>query len=587
MKTIKEFLWILNKKQKWQLVLLFFMLILSSGLELFGLSILVPVVDVVAYPQEAVQSNELVKFLVTLFSIPPENTHRILLATILFVIVVYLFKCAYSLLLTAYQTRFVNQFIRQISVQLLSNYLYQPYEFHVYTNSSELYRNATSDASVFVGSISLIISSLSDLLFMIIAMVYLFFVDWRLTLIVFVALGSLTLLFVRLMKKKVRVYSMENWRLNAIGIKNINEGLSGIKETKISNREQYFIDNYDATKERQSTLWVKSAIINAAPRALVEAVGMITMLVALLLYAIYVQNTEAIVTTFATLALVVVKILPYLSRLNGNVNSLRWNMVSIHKVYEDLKLVAETPVINDSEVAESIMPLPFRHDIAIEKVGFHYRNADKYVLRDADATIRKGESVAFCGASGAGKTTTVDIILGLLKPQEGRVLCDGENIANHLREWHKDISYVPQEIFLIDNSIKENIAFGHDANKIPDEIVWKALEQAQLADFVRSLPEGLQTQIGEKGVRLSGGQRQRIGIARALFRDTPIIVFDEATSALDFETEAEVLKTVVGLKGEKTLIIITHRLSTIKGCDRIYEIKDSHMVMTKGPEIEA
>ncbi len=583
METFKEFLWILNKKQKWQLVLLFFLLLFSSILELFGLSILVPIVNMVAYPDTAVEGNALTKVLISVFRLPSDNYQAILFATILFVIAVYVFKCIFSLLLTAYQNRFTNQFSRQISVHLLSNYLYQPYEFHVYTNSSELYRNATSDAGAFVGSISLIISTLSDVLFMIIAVVYLLFVDWLLTLIVFASLGIITIVLTRLMKQKVRKYSVYSWRLNAIGIKNINEGLSGIKETKISNREQYFIDNYDDTKSKQAAISLKTAVLTSAPRLLVEATGMIAILVALLVYSLNNVSSQAIISTFATLAIAVVKLLPYLSRLNGNINSLRWNMVSIHKVYQDLRLVAETPVTKDGDLANKIDVLPFKNSVVLRDISFHYRNVDSLVLDKINAIIPKGQSVAFCGSSGAGKTTTVDVLLGLLKPQEGKVLCDGVDIADHLREWHKDISYVPQDIFLIDDTIKENIAFGHDVNSVPDELVWAALEKAQLADFVRTLPKGLRTRIGEKGVRLSGGQRQRIGIARALFRDTPIIVFDEATSALDFETEAEVLKTVAGLKGDKTLVIITHRLATIQDCDRIYEIKDSKMVMTKGP----
>ena len=587
MKTLKELLWILNKKQKWQLVLLFFMLLLSSFLELFGLSVLIPIVDMVAYPESAVESNTLVQVLVFVFRLPKDNFQAILIATILFVIFVYLFKCCFALLVTAFQNRFTNQFQRQISVHLLSNYLYQPYEFHVYTNSSELYRSATGDASAFVNSITLLINTLSDVLFMLVAIIYLLFTDWLLTLIVFSALGLLTVALTRTMKKKVRKYSVYNWQLNAIGIKNINEGLSGIKETKISNREHYFLGNYDDTKAKQATISLKTAVLTSIPRLFVEAAGMIAMLIALLVYALNGATSEQMVVTFATLAIAVVKILPYLSRLNGNVNSLRWNMVSIHKVYQDLRLVSEIPVTKDGDLSDVIEPLPFKDKVVLSDIRFHYRNVETNVLDGIYAEIPKGQSIAFCGSSGAGKTTTVDILLGLLKPQEGQVLCDGVDIADHLREWHKDISYVPQEIFLIDDTIKENIAFGHDIHKIPDELVWTVLEKAQLADFVRTLPEGLYTKIGEKGVRLSGGQRQRIGIARALFRDTPIIVFDEATSALDYQTEAEVLKTVVGLRGDKTLVIITHRLTTIQDCDRIYEIKDSKMVMTKGPSTEA
>ena len=586
MKTIRELLWILNGKQKWQLALLFFMLLFSSFLELFGLSVLVPIVDMVAYPAQAIETNTLVKILIFVFHLPQDNYQAILITTILFVVFVYVFKCIYALFMTAYQNRFTNQFSRQISVHLLSNYLYQPYEFHVYTNSSELFRNATGDATAFVGSITLLINTLADVLFMLVALIYLLFIDWMLTLIVFSALGLLTFILLRLMKKKVRKYSVYSWQLNAIGIKNISEGLSGIKETKISNREQYFIDNYDDTKAKQASISLKTAVLTSAPRLMVEAAGMIAMLIALLIYALNNTSSEQIVVTFATLAIAVVKILPYLSRLNGNINALRWNMVSIHKVYQDLRLVSEIPVTKDGDLSDVVAPLLFNDRLVLRNVRFHYRNVEKNVLDGVYAVIPKGESVAFCGVSGAGKTTTVDIILGLLKPQEGQVLCDGVDICNHLREWHKDISYVPQDIFLIDDTIKENIAFGHDINKVPDELVWAALEKAQLADFVRTLPDGLYTKIGEKGVRLSGGQRQRIGIARALFRDTPIIVFDEATSALDYETEAEVLKTVVGLRGDKTLIIITHRLTTIQDCDRIYEIKDSKMTLTKGSVLE-
>ena len=584
MKTMRELLWILNRKQKWQLALLFFMLLFSSFLELFGLSVLVPIVDMVAYPAQAVETNTLVKILIFVFHLPEDNYQAILITTILFVVFVYVFKCIYALFMAAYQNRFTNQFSRQISVHLLSNYLYQPYEFHVYTNSSELFRNATGDATAFVGSITLLINTLADILFMLVALIYLLFIDWMLTLIVFSALGLLTFILLRLMKKKVRKYSLYSWQLNAIGIKNINEGLSGIKETKISNREQYFIDNYDDTMAKQASISLKTALLTSAPRLMVEAAGMVAMLIALLIYALNNASSEQIVVTFATLAIAVVKILPYLSRLNGNTNMLRWNMVSIHKVYQDLRLVSEIPVTKDGDLSDAVAPLPFNDRLVLRNVRFHYRNVEKNILDGVCAVIPKGESVAFCGVSGAGKTTTVDIILGLLKPQEGQVLCDGVDICNHLREWHKDISYVPQDIFLIDDTIKENIAFGHDIHKVPDELVWAALEKAQLADFVRTLPDGLYTKIGEKGVRLSGGQRQRIGIARALFRDTPIIVFDEATSALDYQTEAEVLKTVVGLRGDKTLIIITHRLTTIQDCDRIYEIKDSAMTLTKGSD---
>ena len=580
MQTLKMMFSILTKRERAGLVFQFFGMLLNSFLEVFGLAILVPVVNLVAYPEQAVESKWYLKLFIDLFNIRHDDIKLLLIIIVIFIAFVYVFKAAYAVLFSLWTNRFINKFSARLSTALFANYLYQPYEFHVYHNTSDLISRATYDVSSFVGSVSNTIGVISDILFCVVTLVYLLINEWAMTLIIFFGLGAVSVFLNWLFRKKARAYGREAALLNAQSLKAVRQGLAGIKETKISNREQFFIDVYDRTRAQGRELAIKRSVIGIIPRTFVEMMGMLGMLLGLMVYYLLGNPPEQIVNTFTLLALAVVKLLPYVSRISAEVNTFRGTMFSIHRVYEDISLLREVPATVDD--TSEVTPLAFTHGIVLEGITFQYKTGIAPVLANASAFIPRGESVAFCGRSGAGKTTTVDILLGLLKPQQGRVRCDDVDIASDLRGWHKNISYVPQDIYLIDESIRANIAFGYARKEVDEEMIWSSLEKAQLAEFVRSLPQGLDTVIGEKGVRLSGGQRQRIGIARALYRNTPIIVFDEATSALDYETEGEILKSVEGLRGEKTLIIITHRLNTIENCDRIYQIDETGMHCTKG-----
>ena len=580
MQTLKMMFSILSKRERVGLVFQFLGMLLNSFLEVFGLAILVPVVNLVAYPEQAVESKWYLKLFIDLFNIRHDDVKLLLIIIVVFIAFVYVFKAAYTVLFSLWTNRFINKFSARLSTALFANYLYQPYEFHVYHNTSDLISRATYDVGSFVGSVSNTIGVISDILFCVVTLIYLLINEWAMTIIIFFGLGAVSVFLNWLFRKKARAYGREAALLNAQSLKAVRQGLAGIKETKISNREQFFIDVYDRTRAQGRELAIKRSVIGIIPRTFVEMMGMLGMLLGLMVYYLLGNPPEQIVNTFTLLALAVVKLLPYVSRISAEVNTFRGTMFSIHRVYEDISLLREVPATADDTT--QVAPMAFARGIALEGITFQYKTGIAPVLINASAFIPKGESVAFCGRSGAGKTTTIDILLGLLKPQQGRVLCDDADIASDLRGWHKDISYVPQDIYLIDDSIRANIAFGYARSEINEEMIWSSLEKAQLAEFVRGLPQGLDTVIGEKGVRLSGGQRQRIGIARALYRDTPIIVFDEATSALDYETEGEILKSVEGLRGEKTLIIITHRLNTIENCDRIYQIDETGMHCTKG-----
>ena len=580
MRTLKEMMYILSKKEKVGFILLFFGMLLSSFLEVFGLAILVPVVSIVAYPETAMQSSWYLQLFSRVFCIASDDTKTLLIGFVVFIAAVYVLKAAYFFFFNWWQRKFIATFSRRLSIGLFENYLYQPYEFHVYHNTSELISRATYDVGNFVGGLNMVLSTVSDILFAAIVFIYLMIKEPIITLIIFAGLGAVSVFLNWLFRKKARAYGREGAIVNAKQLKAIKEGLSGIKETKIAGREPYFISAYNSTMKQAQALTIRRSIIEIIPRTAVEALGMIGMLLGLMVYYLLGTPPEKILNTFTLLAISTVKLLPYVTRIASQLNSFRAASWSIHRVTEDLQLMKEVPV--DTSPAERTA-IPFLREIAIADVVFKYKSGSDPVLQGVSATIPKGQSVAFCGRSGAGKTTTIDVLLGLLKPQEGQVTCDGLDVSTNLNGWHENLAYVPQDIYLVDDTIRANVAFGYAANEVKDEDVWRALDKAQLGDFIRGLPNGLATQIGEKGVRLSGGQRQRIGIARALYRDTPILILDEATSALDFETEAEILRSVEGLKGEKTLVIITHRLGTIENCDYIYKIENNQILLVKSP----
>ncbi|OPZ24686.1 MAG: Lipid A export ATP-binding/permease protein MsbA [bacterium ADurb.BinA186] len=577
----------MSKKQKGIFCLLFVGMLVGSGLELFGVSILLPIISLISDPEAAVDGSSLLQFVVMLFGFSKDSSghysNALLITVVLLVMAIYLIKAAYTIFINALESKFTSQFYRQLSSRLFATYIYQSYEFHLYSNSADLLRSATFDTTQFVAAANTLLSLLSDGLFCLAAFVYLMINDWRVTLIVFAAIGGISFLVLRLVKKRARAYGQESWWLNTQAIKTIQEAFGGIKETIVSNREEYFVSTYDKYANEIANVSYKNAFVGLLPRVLIEAVGMISILVALLVYILSGVSNTSIIQTFSLFVIGIVKLLPYVSRINAQVNGFRFSAKSVDNVFQNLQLSCPERPQNVGLIEAA----PFQKKIVLRDVTFSYRGSAKIVLDHVNCEIKKGSFTAFCGQSGAGKTTTVDLILGLLVPTQGAVLIDEKNLKENPAGWHRDISYIPQEIFLSDDDIRTNVAFGLNPKQVKDEDVWRALDQAQLGDFVRSLPNQLQTQVGEKGVRLSGGQRQRIGIARALFRNTPVIVFDEATSALDFQTESEILQTVNGLKGEKTLIIITHRLNTIQGCDRIYEIKEGKMACIKGGEPDA
>ncbi|MDE6939389.1 MAG: ABC transporter ATP-binding protein/permease, partial [Lachnospiraceae bacterium] len=379
--------------------------------------------------------------------------------------------------------------------------------------------------------------------------------------------------------RKVRGRIGEESRLaNGSVTKWLLQAFAGVKEIKVANKERFFIANYDRSYRDCARIQRQQSMLTYLPKPVMETVCICSLMIAMIIKIVVVKSDiTSFVTTLSVFAVAAFRMLPSFNKITGYISGMMFNKPSIDAVYNDLREIEQLMARRTAD-HEDTVKVKLGTAIRLDRVSFRYPKAEKWILKNASLEISKNTSVALIGASGAGKTTAADLILGILEPQEGAVMIDGTDIRKCMTSWHEDVGYIPQTIYLMDDSIRANIAFGIPEAEIDDAAVGKALQEAQLDRFVHALPEGADTVIGDRGVKLSGGQRQRIGIARALYRNPSVLILDEATSALDNETEKEVMEAIDGLHGTRTLIVIAHRLSTIKKCDRIYEVENGVFV---------
>ena len=403
-------------------------------------------------------------------------------------------------------------------------------------------------------------------------------VNWQMTLLMIVVLLVMTFISVKGLKPKLNDIGRRNqetqsriarWRLQAI---------YGLKDVKVLNRQDFYIRNYYESGKVGANIARDYAVLNSVPRLMIETVFMASVMLFILVYILRGGNAGLLIPQLTAFGLAAMRIMPSANRINTYITEVAYNQYSLDYLYENLTESMKSDKAMRAERAAIAGPaLHLEDKIELKDITFAYPDSDKNIFTKANMVIPKGKSVGIMGPSGAGKSTVVDILLGLLHVQSGEILCDGASIFSNYDSWLSQIGYIPQSIYLVDETIRENIALGMDEDAIDEDRIWEVMEEAQLADFVRSLPDGLDTTIGDRGVRLSGGQRQRIGIARALYHNPEILVFDEATSALDNETEAAVMEAINGFHGKKTMVIIAHRLNTIADCDIIYEVSDEQV----------
>ena len=349
------------------------------------------------------------------------------------------------------------------------------------------------------------------------------------------------------------------------------EALGGIKEIKVLNRERVFVEEYNEEYKDYAESNRRFKVYSMIPKPVMETISISGLLLIVCIKVALGADAASFIPTISVFAMAAFRMLPSANRMAEYLSRIMFSKPAIDAIYHDLKEIES--LLENMKAAEDTADITFEKEITVQKISFHYPNTEKNVFSDASLVIPKNKSVAFIGPSGQGKTTMADIILGLLEPQKGEVLVDGVNIRKGIHAWNRKLGYIPQTISLLDASIRDNILFGIGKDKIDENRLGEAVKEAQLKEFIDTLEEGLDTVIGEGGVRLSGGQRQRIGIARALYHNPEVLVLDEATSALDNDTEAAVMEAIDYLAGSKTLIIIAHRLSTIRNCDLVYRIE--------------
>lgn len=576
----KKLFSLFNKREKPKVFLLLVMIFLGACLEIMGIGLVLPFISLISDPS-LMDRYSAFSQLKKLTGNLPYNNMLILLGLIL--LLFYIAKNLYMANLFLIQNRFIYKKMHALSLKLFGSYLNAPYVFHLRRNSSELQRNINISVlqvfnNLFIYSLYLI----SDALVLLAIFSLLIFIDPLTTMIAgfVVILGSA--IFFKVIRNKVHALGELDHHNVGQMIKWVNQGLASVKETKILGNEEFFLNEYskhcgEYVRSRRFT-----ATIQEIPRLFLETLAVVGMLTIILLFLVQGRDIQSVIPLIALFAAAAFRMIPSTNRIIRSMTVIRQYSPALEVVLRDLEIGESGPgegSISPGRPEETRQGegVSFRSEIVLDGIHYRYPGIQEDVLHDISLKIGRGQSVAFVGSSGSGKTTIVDIILGLLTPTGGQIFTDGYDIRGNLRGWQRLFGYIPQSIYLMDDTIRRNIAFGVQDSVVDEETVWKALCSAQLDEFIKNLPDGLDTIVGEAGVRLSGGQRQRIGIARALYHEPEVLILDEATSALDNETEHAVSDAISRLSGEKTIIIIAHRLSTVEHCEQLFFLKDGRL----------
>ncbi|MBO4899035.1 MAG: ABC transporter ATP-binding protein [Lachnospiraceae bacterium] len=574
-KILKKMNLLLDRKQKAQMGGIVIMMLIGGVLESVGVAMAIPVLQVVIEPT-TVQTNKYMHAIYELFHMT--STTQFAITAMVGLILAFVVKNVFLFFLTKVELKFVytNQFAT--SRRMMINFMQRPYEYYLGADTAVIQRSITSDVNNMYGLILSVLQLFSEYIVFACLIIVLLYLDAGMVVSIAALLIAVLVVIKYVLKPVMRKAGEDNQDYYSGLFKWIEQSVIGIKEIKIANREPYFINEYARCGEGYVNAVQKYNLFNATPRLLIETLcvaGLVIYMMIRMLSGAPVTELLSQITAFGVAAM---RLLPSANRINNYQTAISYFEPFFMGVTDDLQTeIHDESVDYDADSyldVEKVEKLPVREAIELKDIVYHYPDSDMYVFDHATMKIPVGKSVGIVGTSGAGKTTIVNIMLGLLDIEEGQILADGVDVRSNYRRWLKNIGYIPQTIFMLDTSIRKNVAFGIPDEEIDDDKVWAALKEAQLDDYVRSLPEGLDTGIGERGIRLSGGQRQRIGIARALFEDPEVLVLDEATSALDNETETAIMDSINRLHGRKTLIIIAHRLQTIEKCDMVYRVEE-------------
>ncbi len=576
---IRQLFSILSKRQKRNVGWTGLMILVGAILETLGVSMIVPLAQAMLDAEE-LAGNETVILVRQMFGLKDMN--QFIIAMLLAVIGVFILKNAYLLFMNYVQARFVNNNQFLTMSYMMDEYLNRPYEFYLNADIPVVFRTVDSDIPKVFIVLMEFIRLMTEVVVAVFLCLVLIIVDPVMTLIISAILLGMTGIILKVVKPKLDRLGLENQEVQARMGKWRNQSIFGIKEVKVLHKEKYFVDNFSIYSKRGAELNSSYTVINNAPRLLIETISICGVLGYMAVCLLLGQELSDLAPQVMAFAVAAIRLMPSVNRINGHVTNIVYYSPSVDFVYHniDFKDYKEEKRVTREE-DETADPIEVEGTIALNQITYAYPGTTKLILDRADMVIPVGKSVGIVGPSGAGKTTAVDILLGLLRFSEGSITCGGRNVMENYGSWLGRIGYIAQNIFLTDDPIRDNVAFGVNREDIDERRIWEVLEEAQMKKFVEELPEGLDTFVGERGVRLSGGQRQRLGIARALYHNPEILVFDEATSALDTETETAIMEAIDKFHGRKTLIIIAHRLRTIENCDLIFRVENGKITETK------
>ena len=578
MDIFKKLNYILDKRQKINIVVLAVMIFIGGILETLSISAMLPVVWVII-DAESVQQNKYCQWAMNFLHL--QDMHEFIITLLALLMIMYLLKNAYLLWLTSEQNRFISGNRNKIISQVLREFLNRPYEFYLDADIPTVFRLTDSDIPNVFSILMALISLASETVVFVLICGVLVATDWRLVLFLVIISGIVTIVMFKVLKPRLNKLGTTNQAIQSRIAKWRIQAIYGIKDVKVLHRESFFADNYESNGKIGARLNKKYAMINAMPRLLIESIFMVSILGYLIVCVAAGDDMKQMIPTLTAFGLAAVRLMPCVNRINTYLTDISYFRPCLDYVYENMNINEISKKTNQTLLpVDETKTMQLKNRIELKNIVYAYPNTDTLIFDHADMTVPCGKSVGIMGPSGAGKSTIVDILLGLLKVHEGQILCDGDNVFDNYPAWLSQIGYIPQSIYLVDEPIRNNIAFGIADDEIDDNRIWQVLEEAQLKEFIQTLPEGLDTAIGDRGVRLSGGQRQRLGIARALYHNPEILVFDEATSALDNETEAAVMEAINSFHGKKTMVIIAHRLNTIEKCDIIYKVEGGKITQT-------
>ena len=565
--TINQFFTILKKPDQTQLFFIIFLMLGGMVIEMIGLGLIMPLISFLINTDYAGQFPFIKNTSQIIFG--DSSSSSIVYIGLFCILAIFFIKALYLSFYTWKQTFFVFTLNQTIGERLFSIYIKQPYIFHVNHNSSRMIQNLIGEVGMFTGTVMMTFTIIiaESLVLIGILLVLLYFQPIP-TLIITGSLLFFSYLYSLLTKKSINKWGAWRQIADTLRVQRVQEGFNGIKESFLLGRTKFFQNQFNVQNEQSCNVNANQTFILNLPKIWLEFIAIVAILLMIILVSK--DKNTGLVDVLPSLALfgaAAFRILPSINRILNSSQLLRFSIPNISRLYNEFQII-----IPKNTNSKSSKKIKFKKQISLKNVTFTYPESNKKILDNCSLNVYAGECLGIIGASGAGKSTLVDNILGLFIPNSGKITVDGQDIQNNMRSWQDQIGYVSQNLFLMDTTITSNVAFGIPPEKINIKSVKKALKMAQLDEFVSLLPDGMDTVLGERGVKLSGGQRQRIGIARALYHNPSVIILDEATNALDSKTEIEVMKSVLSLKGSKTIIMIAHRLSTLKKCDRIFRV---------------